>query len=177
MLIKSFTMKINYLIISVIVLVIASHTLQAQSVSAGADIVSPISLTENTALHFGSMFAGVSGGTCVLSASGVRTQTGTVVLVNVGTTPQNATYNVGGKENATYSISLPTSFKVNFMSNSMTVSSIKAFPTSVGTTESLTGTLNASGVDFFGVGGTLNIDPEQVVGAYTGSFTVTVAYN
>ena len=65
---------------------------------------------------------------------------------------------------------------VNYLTNSMLVDDLKASPSSIGA-EGLIGTLNASGTDFFAVGGTLNIDADQMVGTYTGSFTVTVAYN
>ena len=41
----------------------------------------------------------------------------------------------------------------------------------------LSGALGSSGTYAFGVGGSVSIDPSTLAGAYTGSFTVTVAYN
>ena len=166
----------KHLIICTMIFVAFTHTIQAQSVSAGANIVAPISLTEITALHFGSMIPGLSGGTCVLSTSGVRTQTGTVMLVNIGTAAQTATYSVGGRENATYAITLPANITVSYLTNNMIVDNLKAAASSTGS-EGLMGTLSTSGTDFFAIGGTLNVNADQMVGTYTGSFTVTVAYN
>jgi hypothetical protein len=148
-----------------------------ESTDVAANIVIPIAITETASLHFGTMtvLAG-SGGTCVLSTQGVRTQTAGVNLSVQAPLPSNAAYNVTGAVNTSYSINLPSKITVKYLSNSMTIGKLVARPASVGA-DGLTGALSAVGNDNFTIGGTLNVLPGQVAGLYTGTFDVTVVYN
>jgi len=173
-------MKKVVVIIAAIVLFAGSTKVMAQATentAAAAKIVTPISITETSSLHFGTMaiLAGTPG-TCVLSTQGVRTQTGGVNLSVQAPTASNAAYNVSGAVNTTYSITLPASITVTSGPANMTINALLARTASAGS-DGLTGTLSAGGTDSFTVGGTLNVSQGQATGTYTGTFDVTVAYN
>jgi hypothetical protein len=148
-----------------------------ESTDVAANLVIPIAITETASLHFGTMtvMAG-TGGTCVLSTQGVRTQTAGVNLSVQAPVASNAAYNVSGAVNTSYSIMLPAKIKVSCLSNNMTISKVVARPASSGV-DGLTGTLSAAGNDSFTIGGTLDVLPGQAAGLYTGTFDVTVIYN
>ena len=148
-----------------------------ESTDVAANVVIPIAISETSSLHFGTMtvLAG-TGGTCVLSTLGVRTQTAGVNLSVQAPLASNATYNVTGQVNTSYSITLPAKITVTFLSNRMTIGRLVARPASMGA-DGLTGTLSSAGNDNFTVGGTLNVLPDQAAGLYTGTFNVTVVYN
>jgi hypothetical protein len=148
-----------------------------ENTAAAAKIVTPLSITETSSLHFGTLaiLAG-SPGTCVLSTQGIRSQTGGVNLSVQAPTASNAAYNVSGAINTTYGITLPSTITVTSGAANMTINSLLARTASAGV-NGLTGTLSASGTDNFTIGGTLNVAAGQVTGIYTGTFDVTVAYN
>ncbi|MFZ4400359.1 MAG: DUF4402 domain-containing protein [Bacteroidales bacterium] len=150
-----------------------------ENTTAGAKIVAPISITETSALHFGTMavLAG-SPGTCVLSTQGVRSATGGVNLSAQTPTAANAAYNVGGAISTTYAITLPSTITVSngTPAQDMTINALLARTASAGA-NGLTGTLNGSGADSFTIGGTLNVAAGQPAAVYSGTFNVTVAYN
>ena len=151
-----------------------------ENTAAAAQIVTPLTISETASLHFGTMavLAG-TGGTCVLSTQGVRSQSGGVNLSAQTPMASNAGYNVSGAVNTSYAITLPASITVTetvSSSATMIISNLEARTSSAGA-NGLTGTLSAGGTDSFTVGGTLNVASGQVTGLYTGSFDVTVAYN
>jgi len=151
-----------------------------ENTTAAANIVTPIAISETSSLHFGTMavLAG-TGGTCVLSTQGVRTQTGGVNLSAQTPSASNAAYDVSGAVNTTYAITLPASITVTetlLGTATMNINNLLARTVSAGS-DGLTGTLSAGGTDSFTVGGTLNVAAGQATGLYTGSFDVTVAYN
>lgn len=149
-----------------------------ETTSAGAYIISPISIVETSPLHFGSMsVTSHLGGTCTLSTDNVRTQTGEVSLSSAGTPHSTASYEVYGGGNAAYVITLPGTITVlNEANIPMTIVDIKAKPAS-SHVDATTGTLSVHGTDTFTVGGTLIVATAQPTGNYTGTFNVTVAYN
>ena len=79
-----------------------------------------------------------------------------------------AAYNVTGEAGQTFSISVPTSFAMAHA----TAPSITVNLTPEATSGTLTG-----GAATFGVGGSFDISDTTATGAYSGNFTVTVAYN
>ena len=81
-----------------------------------------------------------------------------------------ADFAVTGESGATYAITLPGSATVTAPGPvTMTVNSFDSTPTPTGT---LTG-----GAETLFVGATLQVTAGQAVGAYTGTYTVTVDYN
>lgn len=148
--------------------------------SAAANLITPLTLTEVTSLHFGTMSVLTStAGTCVLATSGTRTSTGGVNLSTGTPTSSTATYTVAGLASATYAITFPTTITVANGSNSMTISTVTLKTTSGSdvTTGSTTSTLSASGADGIAIGGILDVPAGQTTGLYSGTFTLTVAYN
>ena len=138
----------------------------AASVSWGA----VIAISNTGALAFGKFVAG-SGGTVAVSASGVRSVSGGVMLVPSGSGAA-AQFAVSGDPNLTYSISLPADGVVALASgtNSMAVNAFTSSP-------SLLGILSAGGTDTVSVGATLSVGSNQAIGNYSGSFNVSVDYN
>jgi hypothetical protein len=172
--------KVLVLFAVIVMITTYSANLMAQATentSAAAKVVTPLSITETSSLHFGTMavLAGTPG-TCVLSTQGSRSQTGGVNLSVQAPTASNAAYNVSGAVNTTYAITLPSTITVSSGADNMTIGSLLARTASAGT-DGLTGTLSAGGTDNFTIGGTLNVAAGQATGIYTGSFDVTVAYN
>lgn len=151
-----------------------------ENTAAAAKLITPISITENASLHFGTMsvLAG-TGGTCILSTQGVRSKTDGVSLSSQTPAATNAAYTVAGQANATYAITLPSTITVTESVGgvqTMTISSLLARTASAGS-NGLTGTLDGSGNDTFTVGGTLTVPAGKLAGLYEGAFDVTVAYN
>ncbi len=138
---------------------------------AAATIVTPISIIKNKDLNFGNIAASGLGFTVALSAEGERTSTGgTGTLPSVAGTVTAAEFTVSGLSGATYAVTLPSSITISAGgTNTMTVN---GFESNSNSTYTLT-----EGSDTFKVGATLNVGNNQVAGAYTGDFNVTVNYN
>jgi hypothetical protein len=176
-------MKKHFIIfVAIVIMAGFLNKVNAQAIentAAGAVIITPISITETAALHFGvmSVLTGTAG-TCVLSTTGSRSATGGVNLSASTPTATNAAYTVAGQANTTYAITLPGSITVTkaVTLETMTIGSLLA-RTASAAADGLTGTLNGSGGDSFTVGGTLSVAAAQTTGTYTGTFDVTVAYN
>lgn len=152
-----------------------------ENTAAGAKLITPISISETSALHFGTMSVKTgTGGTCVLSTQGVRTQTGGVDLSSQTPAATNAAYSVSGQAATTYAITLPETITVTETvgeTETMSIGSLLARTASAGA-DGLTGTLSdPAGTDTFTVGGTLTVPLAQLAGVYAGTFDVTVAYN
>jgi hypothetical protein len=150
----------------------AAQNSATASASAKANIISPITLTKvvGADLNFGDVVPGATAGTVVVTPAAVRTSTGGVSLGN-GATVAAAAFTVGGANNATYSITLPAGpVTITGPTSTMTVDTFTSNPSG-------TGTIGATGTQLLNVGGTLNVGINQAIGAYTGTFNVTVAYN
>src|SRR4030043_19138 len=106
-----------------------------ENTTAGAVIITPITITETAALHFGVMavLAGTPG-TCVLSTLGVRTATGGVNLSVQTPAATNAAYNVSGQASTTFAITLPATITVTRVSGTetMTIGTLLARTASAG---------------------------------------------
>ena len=141
----------------------------ARHASAQQQIV----LNNTRGLDFGRFVAG-SGGTIILSPTGVRSRTGGVVLLNSANAGQ-AAFNVGrsnrnGNNAKAIVISLPPNGATRLTNgvNSMAVG------TFVSTPDTLT-SLPAGGTTL-SIGATLIVAPNQAPGNYSGTFSLTVNY-
>lgn len=138
--------------------------------TAGARIIAPITIVKGTNLNFGDIVAGASVGTVVIDNTGARTHTGGTTLGSASAISK-ATFDVGGQAASTYTISLPASVVITETGGgTMTVDGFNSNPAG-------TGTLDGSGAQTINVGATLNVGSPQAQGSYTGTYTVTVAYN
>jgi hypothetical protein len=148
---------------------LAAGTARAATSTASASIISAITIVNTVGLQFGQIAPSASAGTVSVDVTGTRSGTGGVTLAG-GISPTAASFLVAGAPNNTYSFTLPSSTTISFSSNSMTVDTFVSNPP-------VTGTLSALGTDTLVVGATLHVGASQAIGAYTGTFNVTVAYN
>lgn len=133
-----------------------------------------IVLSNTRGMNFGS-FAASSGGSIVLNAAtGARSKTGTVILLNSPAAAQ-ATYNISksksGTVSRTVSISLPANNTVQLSSGASTMF-VNNFVASPATISSV-----PNGGMALSVGATLFVGPGQPAGNYTGAYAITVNYN
>lgn len=143
--------------------------------TAEATVVTPIAIAASSPnLRFGSFSTNAAAQTVAIDTAGARTLTG---ALGVGT-GQNAfgaaSFAITGDSTLTYAITLPTTSTISTgdgvgVTKNMTVSSFVSNPSGTG---ALTG-----GAQTLLVGATITTVASQLVGAYTGTFTVTVAYN
>lgn len=133
----------------------------------------PIAISSSQSLAFGGFVAG-TGGTVAISAAGVRSQGGGVILVPSGT-GSAALFSVTGERRVTYSITLPVNGVVSLTSgaNTMAVNNFTSNPVA---TSASTGFLSSGGSETLSVGATLSVGGNQPSGIYSGSFDVTVDY-
>ena len=168
--------KVTIILTGVILMSIASlnafaegGTTATASANATARIITPIAITNTQGLAFGNIASSAAIGTVTVTPAGVRTGTGGVTPSAIGTF-NNAIYTATGENNATYSITLPSSINITSGSNTMVVNSFTSTPTP-------TGLLNGSGTQTINVGATLNVGANQATGNYAGTYDVTIAYN
>lgn len=127
-----------------------------------------ITLTNDTTLAFGTILPFGRPGTAVVPPSGP--ESGSNVFISVP--GSSAAWSVTGVPNAPYAITLPSSaVVVSSGSNSMNVDT---FTRTGGSSQIF---LDAAGNSSFNVGATLHVGANQPAGVYTGTYTVTVAYN
>jgi hypothetical protein len=147
------------------------------SANASATIISPIAITKTSDLVFGNLAVGAVGGNVAVSTADVVTISGagTTVAQPVGNTgsPAAAVFGVAGEAGLTYAITLPADGAVTITDGASNTMQVNGFVSNPGTT----GTLSAGGTDTLKVGATLAVGNNQVPGTYTGTFSVTVAYN
>ncbi|MFV7234557.1 DUF4402 domain-containing protein [Flavobacterium sp. ZB4R12] len=135
----------------------------------------PISILKNTDMNFGTIAVSSVAGTVLLSASGLRTPSGGVILPTITGTVSAAQFTVSGQANYTYAITLPatdfTLYESGVGPASMVVNAFTSTP-------SATGTL-AGGTQTVLVGAKLNVGASQAAGSYTNAagFEVIVNYN
>ena len=180
-------MKKSFLIIAAIVTIVSfSNAVMAQTsatvtgTTAGAVLIVPMTLTQASPLHFGTInLLTASGGKVILSTEGDRSFDAGVAASSVAPVATNAAYSVTGTYNETYALTLPGTIDVTETvsgTEKMTISLVTArFKEAAA--DAITSTLSATGTDNFKVGGTLTVKPGQIGGIYAGVFNVSVDYN
>lgn len=152
-----------------------SH-LNLVSTNVCAVIVTALTLTETSPLHFGTMTVPSTEAIVKLTALGFRSiefGSGAMSLLSQTPYPAVAAYNVSGTGLATYAINFPPSDIIikNAELDEMIVNSFTS-------SKNLDiGTLSSAGFDNFTVGASLHLVPNQAPGIYQGEFAVTVNYN
>ncbi|MET0273662.1 MAG: DUF4402 domain-containing protein [Phenylobacterium sp.] len=140
-------------------------------------VLQPIALAKVSDLSFGTVVRPTSGSGNVLinATTGARTITGSVTPMGSGPVAaiSRAAFSVSGEGGQNFVITVPASFNMTLAGqNPMTVTLTSSM--SGGT---LSNALGTAGSSSFGVGGQVTIASGTPSGSYTGSFTVTVAYN
>lgn len=150
----------------------------SQQTMSTVTIFRPISLAKLSDLSFGTVVRPSAGsGTVIVSeVDGVRSLSGSGALLATGPNAAagRATYTLEGEGGQTFSISVPANISMTRSGGSETITVIL---TPSATTGTLSNALGANGVASFGVGGQLPVSNNTASGAYSGSFTATVAYN
>jgi hypothetical protein len=169
--------KTGFLLAGLFVMACGIQNVKAQvqaQANATATIVTAISIDKVTDLRFGKIIADPNAaGQVAIQLDGTRTiAAGNVVLFNQGSDEQAASFKTMGTPGAGYYLVLPADGSVSLTgpsgSDPMTIE---------GFVHSANGTLDATGVETFNVGATLNVGANQAPGEYAGTFTVTAAYN
>ena len=144
---------------------------------ATASILTPILITKNADLGFGTIGAVAgSASTVVVSNTGVRTSA-TATLFTVASTPvTNARFTITGTPNALFAITLPAT-DVSLTSTSVGATAMTIPAASWSSDLGVSSTILNTGSKVLNLGATLNVGAGQTAGTYSGSFDVTVAYN
>lgn len=168
--------KLILLFTGLFLMAIAAQNVYAQNpqvsanATANATIITVISIAQTHDLSFGNIISNTGGGTVTIANNGTPSYTGVSAPTGNEGTRQQAIFHVGGLTSATYAITLPESITISDGgTNNMTVANFTSTPDG-------TGALAVNGQDV-NVGATLTVGAGQLPGVYTGSFTVTVAYN
>ena len=172
-------MKIKILGMSILMMGFAAAS-SAQSTayaSTTAVLVTPISISKTTDMHFGTVAASATAGTVVLDYADGRTTTGGASLPAGSTTQTTAVFEVTGESTSGFSIAIPTAAitLTGSVAGTMTVDN---FVCDAAAASSL-----VSGSKTLKVKATLNVPANTVAGTYSNSLGnasalfVTVNYN
>jgi len=144
----------------------------AASITApvSARIVSTVNLLTLRGMQFGEVTGSHMPGTIVLEPGGARTSTQGATL-NSAVPGWPASFEIIGDTLSTFIITLPVSVTLSSASGeNMEVNQFTSLP-------SATGQLDGGGRQTLFVGGTLNVNANQLYGNYSGVMSVTVEYN
>lgn len=145
--------------------------------SGTINVIRPLTITKNFDLKFGTVVRPATGsGTVIVSAAGARSVTGNVVALATGDTPAAAQFTVDGEGGQSISVTIPATFPMLNGSDSLTVTTSNNLVGAAGS-QALSNALGAAGALVFTVGGTVPIDSTTPAGGYTGTITVSAAYN
>lgn len=140
-------------------------------------VIRPLTITKNADLKFGTIVRPSTGsGTVVVSAAGARTVTGGVVGLVSGDAPQASQFTIDGEGGQSISVTVPATFTMANGTDTLTVTTNNNLLGSAGA-QTLSNALGSAGLLVFKVGGTVPIASTAVTGTYTGTFTVSAAYN
>ena len=143
----------------------------SQSASGSITVLQPVlNVTKTADLSFGSVIRPTAGsGTIMIDAN-----TGSVTTSNLaqasGNTTSRASFLVEGTANANITVTYPSSVNLTRSGGSETLT-VYLTSTMGG------GQIGSGGTANFNLGGQVTLSSATIAGAYTNTFTVTVAYN
>ncbi|KPJ93401.1 MAG: hypothetical protein AMJ55_08050 [Gammaproteobacteria bacterium SG8_15] len=166
---KVYKLARSYLAIMTLLFMPVSGFAASAVSTINVSVTHSLSITNVSALEFGSISVSSTAGTVVIGTDGMRFSTGGVTINPSGNyTP--AKFYIEGKPNANFSIKLPNTVELrDGYGNTITVDHFNASVES--------GTLDARGVLEFKVGGQINLDPNQSTGEYSGTMVVELNYS
>ena len=163
--------KITFILFALIAGTSFAQNSAEGTATVAAKIVSPITISSDQNLNFGSIVKTSTGGTVTLHPkTGKRTYSDNKMEVNSSSFAL-AMFNVSIEENYTYSVTIANTVLKS------TAAGAADMPLEF--THSFDPTSNASSGNTklsFGVGGKLTVNANQTVGSYTGDAVVTVSY-
>lgn len=139
-----------------------ANAVTLSGLSADAEVVEPLAITEVDSLNFGT-FDNLGGTVVVVPSDDSLSTTGS--LEHFGDN-KRAEFTVTGAPGESYSTTVPSS---------ITLTGPGASTMSASLTSSNTGTLTA-GTDSLYVGGTLTVASGQAVGTYAATYAITIIY-
>ena len=153
-----------------------SNKVMAQSNAdsdALATLIVPLSIANDVAMDFKTVAASATAGTVVMTAAATAVVTAHDGATVVSGTPTAGKFTVTGDGTQAFTITLPAtaSTLTGSVSGDITVDTWTC------SEADLNNAALASGTLVFYVGGTLNIDADEVAGLYSGTFNVIVDYN
>jgi hypothetical protein len=139
-----------------------------------AELISALTASETSQLHFGRFFPETSGGQIVITPQGVRIASENITTLGIYSA---ASFYLTGQPEAAYSISLPFNpVTLTNVANSktMTVDTWLSIPSAVPGSGVLTG-----GSQIVKVGATLHVGimSDNPEGIYTGTYSISFDYN
>ncbi len=144
------------------------------SSNATASVFRGIAIAKSTDLAFGKIVRPSSGsGTVSLSAAGTISVSGTGTAALASPAPTVAAFSVTGEGGQAVTVTVPSSFAMTSGANSLTVTTAA----SGSGVQTLSGTIGGAGSLAVNVGGSFPLTSVTATGLYSGTFTVSVAYN
>lgn len=151
---------------------------QTDTAEADAVVVSPLSLVPVDDLNFGNLIPGLTGGTAVVSPTGIRSVTGSVVAA--GGTVSNAEFQGYGSRNRFVYISTASG---TYILNRVGGGASMTMRTLTLQADNLTPTffpglfrIASTDVITLRIGATLDVGPSQQSGVYEATFPITMNY-
>ncbi len=138
--------------------------------NAGATIVSPLSITKERDLNFGTIVANSeNAGTVTLGVTSDATSSATGVTMAPNSESSTAVFDIIGDANRTFNITMPATVTLVGPANAEMI--ITLAKNLYDANNALTG-----GTSTLYVGGTLEVGVNQAAGDYSADFTVAIAY-
>ncbi|WP_054120431.1 DUF4402 domain-containing protein [Novosphingobium sp. AAP93] len=144
------------------------------TVTSSATLLRPVALSSSANLAFGRIVlpsSGTGSVTIGTSADTVAASGGAVALA--GGSPSRAAFSVSGEGGQAVTVTVPATVTMSGPSSSTMAVTLTS---SVSGSTNLSGSLGAAGSATFYVGGSFAPTATTTTGAYSGTFTVTVAY-
>jgi len=176
-------------LLTILALLVHIMNISAQSkptlnIRVSAKIINRTAISAKTAMNFGTnLETNTTRGTVILdSNSSARNYAdGLTGLKTKTQNTTNAAFEITGSSLVTYAITLPASITLTHTSidngtNTMDVTAIKTRFNGADSDDTAS-TFSENGTDSFTLGGKLNIEENQVIGNYSGSYIVSVDYN
>ena len=135
--------------------------------SASARVITPMTIAEGTALHFGDVGVGAGGGDVTLAPGGARSVTAGDAEIIAGGSNTPGQFTITGAPGKLYTLTYPGTVDISGGVGQMDVT---------GFTDNSSGTMPIAGTETFNVGATLSIGGAQPANTYSNTYTVTVNY-
>jgi hypothetical protein len=129
-------------------------------------IIQPVTISQNNALAFGTIVRPTSGSSTIAIGTGSDTVSATGSALVLRGTTSRARYTVSGEGGETVSVTMPATFNLNLTG-----------ARNPGGNLTLSNALGSTGTASLDIGGSFSISDTTPTGAYSGTFTVSVAYN
>lgn len=152
-----------------------AQTSASATATGTTTIVRPLTLSRSRNLVFGRIVRPTSGSATVTLPTGsdtVSVSGGAVKLTGITTT--RARFSASGEGGQAISVSVPSSLTITRSGQADTID--VALLSSVGGSTTLGSSLGSAGARTISVGGTFPLPATQAAGSYSGTFTVSIAY-